>query len=121
LYAKAKEYGYSETTGLIRDEVDLRNRHKPPTYRTWPQTEFIKAGIAQARMGRLDALPDVSEAIKNLLDKYFDVPARGGWVDCLGVDGTPIDTHMPTSTFYHIISAAAEASAFANTGTKENH
>ncbi|MBL4852648.1 MAG: AGE family epimerase/isomerase [Robiginitomaculum sp.] len=121
LYAKAKEYGYSETTGLIRDKVDLRNRHQPPTYRTWPQTEFIKAGIAQARMGRLDALPDVTAAIANLLDKYFDVPAPGGWVDCLDANGKPKNTLMPTSTFYHIISTAAEASAFAKIGAKENH
>jgi len=118
LYAKAKEYGYSEKLGLIRDTVDLGNRHhlnrqEPATYRTWPQTEFIKAGIAQARRGRLDLLPDVTAAIENLLGKYFDVPAPGGWVDCLDANGKPQNTLMPTSTFYHIISAAAEVSAFA--------
>jgi len=118
LYAKALEYGYCENTGLIRDCVDLNAQQKPASFRTWPQTEFIKAGIAQARAGQLNALPGVSATIKKMFEMYFDVPSIGGWVDCLDASGKPKDTLMPTSTFYHIISAAAEVSAFANAHDK---
>jgi mannose-6-phosphate isomerase len=113
LYAKAMEYGYCKDTGLICDSVDLKKPNKTPTFRTWPQTEFIKASIAQARAGKRGMLSNVSAAIDNMFNMYFDVPSDGGWVDCLDANGQPKDTLMPTSTFYHIISAAAETSDLA--------
>lgn len=76
--------------------------------RTWPNTERIKGHLALfERTGRDPSAP-VAQATRLLLDRYFDVPVRGGWMDRFDADGQGIAKDMPTSTFYHVFLAFAE-------------
>jgi len=115
LYKGALDYGWNEELGLICDVASLEGSALPKTYRTWPQTELIKASIAQAAVGDNTMFDAAANAIKSLFKYYLSVPIHGGWLDKITEDGSMISTVMPTSTFYHLFCAAAEAEALAAT------
>ena len=109
LYQASINYGWNEELGLICDEVNLCRSPLEPTYRTWPQTELIKASIVQAAAGHDDMYEAAANAIDALFKYYLSVPENGGWCDKISKDGSIISSVMPTSTFYHLFCAAAEA------------
>ena len=109
LFQRAIEYGWNESLGLLCDATNLDGSPHTQSLRSWPQTELIKASIAQARYGDTSKLRVAAEAITALFDRYLDVPVKGGWADKLNPQGDIISTTMPTSTFYHLFCAAAEA------------
>jgi len=113
LYQGAFDYGWNEELGLICDVAPLNGVLLEPTYRTWPQTELIKASVVQAASGDESMFNTAANAIDDLFKRYLSVPIRGGWADKLGRDGSMISTVMPTSTFYHIFCAAAEVESLA--------
>ena len=82
--------------------------------RTWPQTELLKASIARAEADGSDEMYQAAaETINALFRYYLSVPIEGGWADKLSSEGEIISTVMPTSTFYHLFCAAAEADKLA--------
>ena len=113
LYKGALDYGWNEELGLICDVASLNGVTLEPTYRTWPQTELIKASVAQAASGDEAMFKASANAIEALFKHYLSVPIRGGWADKIAKDGSMISTVMPTSTFYHLFCAAAETEALA--------
>ncbi len=114
LFKNALKYGLNEDLGLISDTAYTDRETPNPTYRTWPQTEYIKASIAQARAGR-DGMEDhAKNAIKSLFQYYLDVQVKGGWIDQVDTHGKAITNVMPTSTFYHLFCAASEVANYTN-------
>ena len=81
--------------------------------RLWPQTEWIKAAIALARLEapgsvrHAQLLDDVARAI-TALNKYLRTPVRGLWRDRYLADGTFAEEPAPATSFYHIVCAITE-------------
>ncbi len=110
LYDNAIKYGWNDKLGLLCDAVNIDGTPHSPTLRTWPQTELIKASVARASVeGSDDMFTAATDAINALFKYYLSVPIKGGWADKLSPEGEIISTVMPTSTFYHLFCAAAEA------------
>ncbi len=115
LYDNGIKYGWNDTLNLICDAVNIDGSPHSPTLRTWPQTELLKASVARASTeGSDDMFAQATNAIEGLFKYYLSVPIEGGWADKLSADGEIISTVMPTSTFYHLFCAAAEAAALAD-------
>ncbi len=113
LFEGGMEYGLNAKLGLLCDAVELDGSPSKPTLRSWPQTELIKASVAQAAAGQAEYLEDATKAIRALMKYYLDVPVKGGWADQLDPEGNIISKVMPTSTFYHLFCAAVEADKLA--------
>ncbi len=108
LYGTVLEIGCNKKTGFICDIL----KELPARYRTWPQTEWIKASLVQERAGYPGAGKIAADTTRAMLNTYLNVPEKGGWGDQLDADGEMISSTMPTSTFYHLFCAAAEVQAF---------
>ena len=113
LFEGGMEYGLNAKLGLLCDAVELDGTPSKPTLRSWPQTELIKASVAQAAAGQSAYLKDATKAIRALMKYYLDVSVKGGWADQLDPEGNIISKVMPTSTFYHLFCAAVEADKLA--------
>lgn len=114
LYTTGMALGFHKKLGLIQDVVVLHGDIPAPTFRTWPQMEFIKASIAQARTGHKRALNHAKHTIEQTFALYLNIEQKGGWRDKLNERGAQISQHMPASTFYHLMCAASVASEFAD-------
>jgi mannose/cellobiose epimerase-like protein (N-acyl-D-glucosamine 2-epimerase family) len=113
LYSKVLSSGIHSGSGLLLDEIAPDGRVLAGTKRCWPQTEYIKACIAQARAGRPGCEAHAADAIDRLFRYYLDdVRIPGLYLDRRGVDDEILDTPVPASTLYHLVVAAAEASAY---------
>jgi len=113
LFGKALEIGLNENVGVLCDAVKVDGSPVIPTSRSWPQTEYLKACIAQARVG-VEGMEDIAANIINIMfDRYLNVPIAGGWADSIDTDGNHISGVMSSSSFYHWLCAAAEASTYA--------
>lgn len=107
LVAFAERHGISPT-GFAVDALRDDGAVVEGGSRTWPNTERIKGHLALfERTGRDPSAP-VAQATRLLLDRYFDVPVRGGWMDRFDAGGAGVAKDMPTSTFYHVFLAFAE-------------
>ena len=113
LFEGGMAYGLNPKLGLLCDAVELDGSPSKPTLRSWPQTELIKASVAQAGAGQSKYFEDATKAIRALMTYYLDVPVKGGWADQLDPEGNIISKVMPTSTFYHLFCAAVEADKLA--------
>lgn len=103
LRAAEPEYGF------LIDEIDSAQQVRLSSRRLWPQTELIKAWLAQAESGVERAEESAETLIEHLLATYLSGPFAGGWYDSYSEAGEiSIDT-VPASSFYHIFLAAAEA------------
>ena len=117
LYQAGIKLGTNDTTGLIINEAHIKGWKTNTSSRLWPQTEYIKANIARAEKGFNDAEDAVTEMIDKLFSYFLDVPAIGGWHDERDFTNGVISNSMPASTFYHIMSAAAEVHRYINKKT----
>jgi mannose/cellobiose epimerase-like protein (N-acyl-D-glucosamine 2-epimerase family) len=95
-------------SGRLFDETDPTGFVRQRTSRTWPQTELVKAWLAETEIGSLGAREEAITAIKRLKRDYIDPAPKGCWVDHLDSQGRVISDHIPASTFYHIFVAAVE-------------
>jgi mannose-6-phosphate isomerase len=98
-----------EATGCLVDEGDAEGRIRRPTRRLWPQTEMAKAWLAQAEAGEAGAAGEARSALARLDRHYLRHPVVGGWYDQFDRDGASMVAAIPASSFYHVLSAAAEA------------
>jgi mannose/cellobiose epimerase-like protein (N-acyl-D-glucosamine 2-epimerase family) len=96
-------------TGLLVDEGDADGNIRKSTSRCWPQTEIVKAWIAQAEAGEVGAADEARAALERLHQHYLTHPVKGGWYDQFDRDGHSLVDTIPASSFYHILCAIAEA------------
>ena len=94
---------------FLIDEADASGAPVRTTRRTWVQTEYAKATLVRARRGHPGAGEKAARLIEAMLATYLDAPFPGGWNDAYDEGGAVVAPHMPTSTFYHVLSLAAEA------------
>ncbi|RKQ69644.1 mannose-6-phosphate isomerase type 3 [Litorimonas taeanensis] len=106
----AMEMGYRPKVGFIIDSCVPQGKQTSERFRSWPQTELIKAHVSLALKGDMESLPIISKTIDRMFDTYFQTDVPSGWHDQLDHDGQIIQADMQSSTFYHIICAAAEVS-----------
>jgi mannose-6-phosphate isomerase len=100
---------YRDVTGCLVDEGDAQGNIVKATRRCWPQTEIIKAFVAQAESG-VEGAADAARAALMRLDKhYLQHPVKGGWYDQFDGEGRSLIDTIPASSFYHILCAVAEA------------
>jgi len=91
------------------DDLSLRDAEA----RTWPQTEWMKAALAMARLEppgstkRAEFEADAAAAVR-ALDKYLQTPVAGLWWDRCLADGGFANEPCPGTSFYHIVCACAE-------------
>lgn len=81
-------------------------------HRLWPQTERIKAAVAEGWLAgddeaRAAAAVRAERATHGLL-RFFDHPVAGAWWEHLGPDGAPANEPTRASSLYHITCAAQE-------------
>jgi mannose-1-phosphate guanylyltransferase/mannose-6-phosphate isomerase len=77
--------------------------------RLWPQTEWLKAALAMARLATDTADRAAIErdalAAAQALVQYLDSTLPGLWRDKLRADGTFVEEPSPASSLYHIAGA----------------
>jgi mannose-6-phosphate isomerase len=98
-----------DVTGCLFDEGDADGNIRRFTRRCWPQTEIAKAWIAQAESGEQGAIEEAKSALVRLYRYYLHHPVPGGWYDQFDRDNRSLVDTIPASSFYHILSAVAEA------------
>lgn len=100
---------YRDATGCLIDEGDVQGNVVKSTRRLWPQTEIIKAWLAQAESGVEGAAAEARAALARLDKHYLQHPVKGGWYDQFDEEGNSLVDTIPASSFYHILCAVAEA------------
>jgi len=83
-----------------------------PIARLWPQTEWLKAaGILARQSSGSERSAYLQEAVRacEAVQKFFETPVKGLWLDKLKPDGEFIEEPAPASSFYHIVCAIYEA------------
>ena len=108
LKAFGDRHGF-DADGFVVDELLHDGRVHKASRRCWPHTEAIKAEVAAAEYGDVEAPPRAARTIDRLLSVFLGGSVAGGWIDHIDASGAPIVDFMPASTFYHIFIAAAEA------------
>ncbi|HEX8233004.1 MAG TPA: AGE family epimerase/isomerase [Caulobacteraceae bacterium] len=108
LYRAAERLGTDPETGLTYDGLEGAGLEPVRTFRTWPQTEHLKAALGMFEHQGLDTRAEVAALVGRLLDRYLAAPVAGGWVDRFGPGWTPLAQDMPASTFYHLLVAFSE-------------
>jgi mannose/cellobiose epimerase-like protein (N-acyl-D-glucosamine 2-epimerase family) len=110
----AEKHGVDQTQQVTFNRVRDDGLPLDRGSRTWPNTERIKGWIGLAELTGIDPTPAVSGSAQLLLDRYLGPPARPGmWIDAFDAQGGPTAQAVPTSTFYHVFLAFAEALRFA--------
>ncbi len=121
LDALCRRHGIGAETGLVRDEVGRDGSLRLRSSRLWPQGEAVRAQCTLYRMAQVLRDADAArehEAVMlrsagNLLTRYLiaedgGLMPPGTWIDRLDPFGRPAIDRIPTSSFYHIMSAWTE-------------
>jgi mannose/cellobiose epimerase-like protein (N-acyl-D-glucosamine 2-epimerase family) len=112
----AEAHGVDHQSGItynvVRDDGTPIDRGS----RTWPNTERLKAAVVAHTVLQRDAAQTRAIAVQSidvLFKRYLATDGMnkvaGGWVDHFKADGSVNAANMPTSTFYHVFLAFAEA------------
>lgn len=109
---------YRDPTGCLIDEGDAQGKIVKSTRRLWPQTEIIKAWLAQAESGVEGAADEARAALARLDTHYLQHPVKGGWYDQFDAEGKSLVDTIPASSFYHILCAVAEADRVLGSGAQ---
>lgn len=117
LSAARRLIGVAEETGVSNQDLAV-NELSPDLavrdgrHRLWPQTERIKAAVAEGWIALddsdRDGARDRAERATRGLMRFFDHPVAGAWWEHLGPDGTPAAEPTRASSLYHITCAALE-------------
>lgn len=109
LIAFAESHGVDRSRGVAFNSLLTDGSVHDAKARLWPQTERIRAYVADyATVG--DA--PLGHAIAGL-QKYLDTKISGLWFDQLDVDDKMAFEPSPASSLYHIVGAVAELSNLA--------
>lgn len=96
-------------TGFLIDEADRGGRPLRRTRRLWPQTELIKACLAQVAAGDGAAADHAALMLVRLAKTYLAPAPAGAWLDQFDETGQSLVASLPASTFYHLFIAMIEA------------
>jgi mannose-1-phosphate guanylyltransferase/mannose-6-phosphate isomerase len=98
--------GVDARRGVAINSVWADFTPRDPTARLWPQTELLKAALAQG---------DETHALMaaNTLRRYLQTPVRGVWRDRMLGDGSFVNEPAPATSFYHLYLAIRELEAAA--------
>ncbi|PZO04614.1 MAG: mannose-6-phosphate isomerase [Hyphomicrobiales bacterium] len=107
----AAEATADPATGFLIDEALSDGTPSRSSRRLWPQTEWVKAWLAEQRIGRRGADVKAAHALTQLSAHYLGQPLPGGWIDQMDEGGRPMVDTIPASTLYHVFAAAVEADA----------
>jgi len=104
--ASALRSGFDSTTGLTVDQVDDAGRLLAGSHRLWPQTEAIKAALAEREfLGTLTA-PRIARIVSVLFKRFLDPgPVPGTWIDHYDPEWRPVVDKVPASSLYHLTVA----------------
>jgi mannose/cellobiose epimerase-like protein (N-acyl-D-glucosamine 2-epimerase family) len=106
LIASATRAGYNPQTGLTIDQVDGEGQVLAGSTRLWPQTESIKAALAEREFLGGETNSRISLALSGLFDRFLDpAPVSGTWIDHYDDQWSPIVDKVPASSLYHITLA----------------
>ena len=118
LYVKALELGFYGQSKLMFDFVyidsDANVTLHSGTKRCWPTTELIKAHIAQARAGNLQAEKLAAQSIEQLFTYFVSAETVGGYCDQRGENNEITNANIAASTLYHLIVACGEVLQYCN-------
>jgi mannose-6-phosphate isomerase len=115
LYEHAGRAGY-DADGLLVDEVRPDGAIAKASRRLWPMTEAIKSDLAEAQRGRIGAAERAAASSRALHWRFLEPAPKGGWVDRLDADGTPLTDFMPATSLYHLAGAVDALAAFGDGG-----
>jgi N-acylglucosamine 2-epimerase/mannose-6-phosphate isomerase len=95
--------GYDAKTFLTIDQVDRSGAPLQVSRRLWPQTESLKAVLAQAEfLGLVDPVR-IAGVTTALFENYLDTaPVPGTWIDHYNADGSIKTDKIPSTSLYHI-------------------
>lgn len=108
---RAVEFG-AVPGACIVDTVTGLQRPERPTYRLWPQTEFLKAMAVQTRLTPHD-IRTIDDVLRGLTETFLGGPVRGCWHDRLDRHGQPASAMIPASSLYHLTMAMTEVDRLA--------
>jgi mannose-6-phosphate isomerase len=108
LLASALRY-CDERTGCLVDEGNAEGAITRSSRRCWPQTEIVRAWIAQAESGEAGAADAALAALGRLEKFHLRHPVKGGWYEHFDGDGRLLTDTIPASSLYHILGAVIEA------------
>lgn len=121
LYEKLRIIGFDDDGRFLVDEMSLDGNLTKNTRRLWPQTEFIRASLAQFRThGDERYRAEAIRALQDLENHYLATKLTGGWNDTFDLSGKRISQSMPVSTLYHIFGAFVFARDLLRRPTAEN-
>jgi mannose/cellobiose epimerase-like protein (N-acyl-D-glucosamine 2-epimerase family) len=104
----AERAGRDAESGLVYDEVLEDGRVARRSFRTWANSEPLKAHLARfEREGTADARR-LDELLDNLWSRFLRGPVEGTWMDRLDERLAPAATTIPASTLYHLFAAISE-------------
>jgi mannose/cellobiose epimerase-like protein (N-acyl-D-glucosamine 2-epimerase family) len=101
--------GAEPMAGFLIDEIDTNQKARKTSRRLWPQTELVKAWLAQVEIGADRADEAAEQAIEALMTHYLAGPFSGGWYDQFDGRGGIAGNTVPASTLYHLFVATAES------------
>ena len=111
LYGFATRHGLDDGSAGPLAAFDVFDRTGKVTASTkllWPQTEAIKAFLAQIELlDDADAAARLDLHLASLF-RWFVAPETGLWFNQLAKDGTPPQTVIPVRVLYHLVLALAE-------------
>lgn len=108
LLASANRHGICARTGATFNQVRDDGQLLDGGSRSWPNTERIKAAIAEAELWGNDPYPVIEEAAKVLFTRHLNVEQRGTWMDAFDASWGQNVAFIPASTLYHVVLAFAE-------------
>jgi len=100
--------------GFVSNTIDIKAPQRHSSKRLWPQTEYLRALLADAADEDGDRQADATALIDNLFDTYLAAEVKGLWIDEFDVNGAPVAQDVPASILYHLFEAVAEADNFLN-------
>lgn len=108
LFGFADRYGIDRVTGLTYDGVRDDGKPVKPSFRSWPQTETLKALLARFERGGPADYARLGTVLANIRGRYLDREPKGIWHDQLDAGLNPLSRFTPASTLYHVFLAYAE-------------
>lgn len=112
LFANAIRLGRDPQSGFLVDRLRLGESAAGKTRRLWPQTEYLKACLARARVGDAGAATRAEDIASALFASYLGQKTPGLWCDKYDGAGRPIANDVPASILYHLFETAHEIETF---------
>jgi N-acylglucosamine 2-epimerase/mannose-6-phosphate isomerase len=105
----ARQYGCDPLTGSIVDQVTRDGHLLSGGQRLWPQTESLKAALAESEFLGAANTVKIDQVVNSLFERFLDpAPLAGTWVEHFNEDGTRRGDRIPASSLYHLCLAFFE-------------